>query len=444
MLAGQGRKEMRSYKKSKQLYQQAQRFIAGPHSNLPGYQNVRPTYFEKARGAHIWDVDGNEYIDYVAGLGPGLLGYANEEYIQAIESQLAGVYYLAMGRGVPGEIELAKKIVECVPCADKVRFVVTGTEAVQLAIRLARAYTGRRYFIRFEGHYHGWLDNVLGGVVDEAPRGLPFAAESEDDPFGTDGRAPSAFKESLKLPWSDIEILEETLRKYGEQIALIHMEPILCNGGGCPPKPGYLHRVRELCDEYGIVLCFDEVITGFRVGLGGAQALLGVTPDIATYGKAIAGGIPFAALAGKADIMRLFEDQRVLGAGTFNGYPLGIAAALATLRILERDNGAFYRHVSSIQERLVNGLREIGNEYGIPLLIQGPPGMFCSHFSEKQVAYSVRDLSNSDHERQEEFRERLFDRGVIVLVRGRWYISGAHTDEDVDRTLEAANSVLAE
>jgi glutamate-1-semialdehyde 2,1-aminomutase len=435
---------MISFAESSRLSVRALQVLAGPHSNLPGYQAVTPTFFVKAKGARIWDIDGNEYLDYVAGLGPGLIGYGNEEYTRALREQLEGVYYLAMGRGIPQEIELAEKIVEHVPCAEKVRFVVTGSEAVQLAIRLARAHTKRRYFIRFEGHYHGWLDNVLGGIVNDSATGKPFALESSNDPLGTEGRDPQAFEQSFKLPWNDPDVLEATLNQYGEEVALILMEPILCNGGCCPPEPGYLERVRELCDEYGIVLCFDEVITGFRVGLGGAQGLLGVTPDIATFGKAIAGGVPFAAVAGKSDIMGLLEDWRVVGAGTFNGYPLGVSAALATLRILERDNGAFYERLSVIQHRLMDGLRDIGQEHGVPLLIQGPPGVFFCQFVDKKVAYSVRDWADADVARQEEFRQSLFDNGVIIMVRGRWYISGGHTEKDVDETLEVANRVMAD
>jgi glutamate-1-semialdehyde 2,1-aminomutase len=191
-------------------------------------------------------------------------------------------------------------------------------------------------------------------------------------------------------------------------------------------------------------LYFDEIITGFRVGLGGAQDLLGVTPDIATFGKAIAGGIPFSVVAGNAEIMSLLEKWQVIGGGTFNGYPLGVTAALTTLRILERDNGAFYRRLENIQHRLMEGLRDIGKEYGIPLLIQGPLGVFFCQFIEKDVAYSVRDWSNADLERQEKFRKGLFNNGVIIMVRGRWYVSGGHTEDDVDKTLETVNSVLSD
>ena len=217
------------------------------------------------------------------------------------------------------EIELAEKFIQHVPCAQMTRFALSGSEAVQLAIRLARAYTKRRYFIRFEGHYHGWLDNVLGGMVNDHATGKPFAVESNEDPVRTEGRDSAAFEQSFKLPWNEIEVLERVLEKYGEEVAMIHMEPILCNFGGCPLRPGYLEKVRELCTKYGIVLSFDEIITGFRVALNCAQGILGVTPDLATFGKALAGGISMSAVAGKKEILNLLFEQKVIGAGTFSG-----------------------------------------------------------------------------------------------------------------------------
>lgn len=311
-----------------------------------------------------------------------------------------------------------------------------------MAIRLARAYTKRRYFIRFEGHYHGWLDNVLGGVVDEHPSGRPFALDTAEDPFGTEGRDPSAFEQSFKLLWNDIGILERVLEKYGEEVALIHMEPILCNGCCCHPRPGYLEAVRELCTKYGIILSFDEVITGFRVALNSAQGKLGVTPDIATFGKAIAGGVPISAIAGKKDIFDLIMGGRVTSAGTFNGYPLALAAALATIKILERDSGVFYKEVNKVQNRLMEGLQEISKRRGIPLLVQGPTGVFVCEFIDKEVAYSFRDLKGADMERQKKFRELMLEEGVVILKPCRLFVSGSHTEADVNKTLECADRAM--
>jgi glutamate-1-semialdehyde 2,1-aminomutase len=236
------------------------------------------------------------------------------------------------------------------------------------------------------------------------------------------------------------------LEKYGGQVALIHMEPILCNGGGCPPRPGYLERVRELCTQYGIVLCFDEVITGFRIGLGGAQGQLGVIPDIATFGKAMASGVPIGAVAGKKEIMDQLYARTVIGAGTFNGHPLGMAACLATIKILERDDGAIYRHIDKVQSRLADGLKEMTQRHGLPVLIQGPRGALFHHFleAEEGVVYSSKELHmGADDEKYLKFLSNLLDEGVLVLIGGRWYISGALTEHDVDETLERADRAMA-
>jgi glutamate-1-semialdehyde 2,1-aminomutase len=434
---------MRANVKNLELYERAMKVMPGAHSNLRAPVGVKPLFIVRGKGAHLWDADGNDYIDFMCGAGPGIFGYSNKQYIQALKNQLDTLYYLVSGAAqTPMEVELAEKFVQHVPCADKARFCLSGTEAVQLAIRLARAYTKRRYFIRFEGHYYGWLDNVLGGMVNDKATGKPFALESDQDPLGTEGRDPAAFEQSFKLPWNNIEVLERVLEKYGEQVAMLHMEPILCNGGCCPPRPGYMERVRELCNKYGIVLSFDEVITGFRVALNCAQGMLGVTPDIATFGKALAGGVPMAAVAGKKEILDLLLERRVIGAGTFNGYPYGVAASLATLSILEKDNGAYYKKIDELQKPLMNGLKEISKRRGIPTLIQGPRGVFFYQFIDREIAYSVRDLRGADIEKQNKFRTLLAEEGVLIMWGGRWYVSSGLTRADVDKTLECVDRVM--
>lgn len=429
--------------KNLEFWERASRVMPGPQSNLRAPVSVKPLFIVNGKGAHLWDVDGNDYIDFMCGAGPGIFGYDNEEYIQALKEQLDTLYYLVSGAAqTPMEVELAEKFVQHVPCAEKVRLCLSGTEAVQLAIRLARAYTGRRYFIRFEGHYHGWLDNVLGGIVNEDATGKPFAVESDQDPVGTEGRDPAAFEQSFKLPWNDVEVLERVLEKYGEEVATILMEPILCNGGCCSPRPGYLERVRELCTKYGIVLTFDEVITGFRVALNCAQGKFGVTPDLTTFGKALAGGVPMGAVAGKREILDLLLERRVIGAGTFNGYPYGVAASLATLGLLEKDNGAYYQKIDGLQKPLMDGLKEISKRRGIPMLIQGPRGVFFFQFIDREVAYSVRELRGADVEKQNKFRTLLAEEGVLIMWGGRWYVSSGLTMADVDRALECVDRVM--
>ena len=432
-------------KSSKELSDIAFDIMPGPHSNLPGYELLKPIFLVKGQGSHLYDVDGNDFLDYMCGLGAGTLGYGVPEVQEALKEQIDTMLYLDASRRNPLEIELAKKLVQHVPCAQKVRYLLSGTEAVQLVIRLARAYTKRPYFIRFDGHYHGWLDNVMGGKVDPAPVGLPFAMYTADDMFASQGRDVAAEKQSFKLHWNDIDVLEHTLQKFGDQVSLILMEAINCNGGSCPPRPGYLERVRELCDQYGIVLCFDEIITGFRVGLNGAQGVTGVTPDLCTLGKGVAGGVPFSVVAGKAEIMDQCSSRKVVGAGTFNGYPLGVAAALATIQYVEKENGVFYSKLANVQRRLTDGLREIAHRHSIPMLLQGPTGVFFYQFVDMEVAYNAGSwMAKADQLRQERFRQYLFDHGVLILFRGRWYVSGSHTPEDIDKTLEIVNNALSE
>lgn len=433
---------MKSMKTSYELSKKALEFMPGPHSNLPGYELFKPIYLVRGSGAHLFDVDGNDFLDYMAGLGAGILGYGNQEFLDAIKKQMDTMYFLDAARRNPMEIELAEKIHRHVSSAEKIRYLLTGTEAVQLVIRLARAYTKRNLFIRFNGHYHGWLDNVLGGFVNTDISERPFALERDDDMFASKGRDPLCFKQSFKLPWNDISILERVLEKYGQEVALIIMEPINCNGGSCPPRPGYLERVRELCDQYGIVLCFDEIITGFRVSLNSAQGIYGVTPDLTTLGKGVAGGIPFSVVAGKAKLMDLCMKREVVGAGTFNGYPLGVAASLATITILERDNGAFYKRRRLIQDRLMNGLKENAKKYSTPMLLQGPLGVLFYQFIDKEIAYNVEDWAEADAKKQEKLRSLLFEEGVLILFRGRWFMSGGLTEKDIDKTLEIVDGVF--
>ncbi len=430
---------------SRLLGSRALEVMPGPHSNLPGYELFKPIWIERGEGAHLWDADGNEYLDYMGGAGAGTLGYGNRTVLDAIHAQLDRLPYLDAARRNPGEIALAEKIIEHIPSAEKVRYLLSGTEAVQLVLRLARAYTQRNIFIRFDGHYHGWLDNVFGGGVDPDPAGPPHALYRQDDLFSSKGRDVASEKQSFKLPWNDIDVLERTLEQYGDQVALIIMEAINANGGSCYPKPGYLERVRELCDQYGIVLCFDEIITGFRVALNGAQGLLGVTPDLTTLGKGVAGGTPISVVCGKAEIMDLCADRTVVGAGTFNGYPLGVAAALATIGYVEQDDGAFFRNMAAVQARLVAGMREIAARRGHRMLIQDCPGVMMFYPADLDRAWTIGDwYSIADHATGERIRQLLFDRGVLHTFRGRWYVTGAHTADDIDRTLEILDGVMAE
>ncbi len=427
------------------LAERARKVLAGAHTNLPG-AGFAPRFIVKGEGAHLWDADGKEYIDFALSAGPLIFGHSNPEFLQALKKQLDTLWSLnsTIYQQSAVEVAAAEKFVQHVPCAEKVHFNPTGTETVQLVLRLARAYTGRRYFIRFEGHYHGWFDNILGGVVNEEAIGKPFPKESPQA-LATAGRDPQALEQGFLLPWNDIETLEEVLNKYGEEVAMIIMEPILCNAGCCPPRSGYLEKVRQLCHKYGIVLCFDEVITGFRVALNSAQGLFGVTPDMATFGKAMAGGLPLAAFAGKKEIMDLMLAGKVVSGGTFGRYPLGLAGALASIKILEKDNGAFYKQIDDIQKPLMDGLKEISRKRGIPMFLQGTRGVFITRFVDmgKEVAYSVRDFAGVDMQKERRWAELMAEEGIILMFGGRFYIGSTHTKADVARALECADRVMA-
>lgn len=417
---------------------------------MPGRQsNARalpePSLFiERGYGARFVDVDGREFFDFGIAMGPGIWGHGHREYLDAIHAQLERLFYIQSGALQSTlEVQLAEAIVRHVPSAERVRFLLSGSEAVQMALRLARAHTGRPRFVRFAGHYHGWLDNVLGGVLNPDPDIEPFAVESPNDPFRTAGRAAGAFAESYMLPWNDVEALRRVLATRSGEIAVVLMEAINSNGGGCPPRPGYLEAVRELCTKHGVLLCFDEIITGFRTGLGGAQAMLGITPDLSIFGKALAGGMPLAAVAGRAEIFDQLRLNRVVGAGTFNAFPVGMAAALKSIELLERDGGAVYRQRAAVQQRLCEGLRQAAGRHGHALLTQGPPGAFCTHFTDREVLWTSAELVHADADKATRFRRLLREEGIIQGLGGRWMMSFALTPADAEEVLVRAGRALA-
>lgn len=434
--------------KNRALTQQFNHYFPGLHTNFKARIDPKKIHIfqSRAKGSRFWDADNNEYIDYMGGLGPNILGHRHPEYITALKDHIdhKGICLASNKIYSENDIAVAEKLIKHIPCAEKIKFNVTGTEAVQQALRLARAYTGRPYFLRFGGHYHGWADNILGGIVDPAPKGKPFPLlDTEGDGSGTLGRSCHAAHEGMMIPWDNIQILEDTLVRYGSEIAVIHMEALVCNNGMLYPRAGYLERIRELCDQYGIVLSFDEIISGFRVGLSGAQGLFGVTPDICTLGKSIGGGVPISAVVGKADIMEMLNGK-VLGPGTFNGSAFCMAAMRATLEILERDNGAAYQQIERVQQPLMAGLNEIARRRGIPLRIQSATGAFVTLFGldPDVVCYSQADLADIDWDMCERFDEVIFDEGVAP-VYSRWYPTLSHTHEDTARTLEAAERAMA-
>ncbi|HCP64515.1 MAG TPA: aspartate aminotransferase family protein [Hyphomonadaceae bacterium] len=421
------------------LIERASHVMSSRQSNVRAL--AEPSIFvESGQGQRVWDVDGKEWLDFAIAMGPGIWGHGCREYLDVIHAQLDKLLYVQSGACQSRlEVELAEKIVEHVPSAEHVRFHLSGSEAVQMALRLARAFTGKPKFVRFGGHYHGWLDNVIGGVVDPAANDLPYAAISDNDPFYTEGRAEHALEESFLIPWNDIGALKTLLENHGDKIAVLIMEVFNSNGGGASPKPGYLEAVQNLCRQYGVLLCFDEIITGFRTAIGGAQSIVGVTPDLTIFGKAIAGGMPLAAIAGRKDIFNLFKQNKVIGAGTFNAFPVSIAAGLATIRMLENGGTELYVRRNQMQAKLEAGLRQAARTTGHDMVTMGLPGNFCTHFTAKEPMWTSAEIAaNADTGKAMRFRQGLREQGIIQGLGSRWFISFALTDEDVEATISAA------
>ncbi len=420
---------------SDKLYEQACRVLpGGVNSTL---RNVLPhLVFKKAEGAMLVDADDNQYVDYHGAFGPAFLGHnhpiVRRKVIEALEN------YLLAGVGTTElEIQLALKIQQHVPSAEKVLFCNSGSEATLHAIRVARAYTGRKKIIKFQGCYHGFHDYVLRNVAS------PAAKVGKLDP-GSAGILPAALHHTLVCEFNNLTQVEETFRGHTGQIAALIIEPIAHNIGCVLPRAGFLEGLRELAAAQGTVLIFDEVITGFRHHLGGYQKILGVKPDLTTLGKAMANGFPIAALCGKSEIMDRFSTcpgGDTYFAGTYNGNAVGCAAALATIEILERE--PVHQHVFRLGERLRQGLREIHKRLGVPATIAGFGSVFLTYFMQGPIE-NYSDLLRNDAERFVEYRQRLIRHGVFKMPRNlkRNHVSYSHTNAHVETTLEACEDVL--
>lgn len=416
------------------LWERARRVIpGGVNSNVKMEERPRPLFFARAAGSRLVDSDGTEYIDYTCAYGPVILGHAYPAVVAAVQ-QAASRGFLYGGQH-EGEIQLAERLADIVPCIEMVRLNSTGSEAVAAAVRLARAYTGRTLVVRFAGHYHGWLDEQLASTHPPVEGAMTPVLESA-------GQPPSAGAHLLIAPWNDAEAVERLIAAHRGEIAAVLMEPIMCNAGVIMPAAGYLEEVRSLCTRQGIVLIFDEVITGFRVHLGGAQALLGVVPDIAVFGKAMANGFPMSCVAGRRSIMDLISSGRVVHAGTFNGSPLGVAAALATIDELMRRTDEIYPRLAAVGTQLMRGITDLAAARGIPVLLQGPGPVFYMWFTDVRAITDYRTSAAVDRAPYARFAQTLLAKGVRVIPGGRWYVSFSHTDRDVDQTLEAVAAAL--
>ncbi|MDG0813399.1 aspartate aminotransferase family protein [Cohnella rhizosphaerae] len=433
---------MRTYELSKNGYDRSKRYLAGGvASSLRAAMKPVPLFAESAQGAVVRDVDGNAYIDYLLGYGPLILGHAYGPVNEKV--------YAAMQRGITyglqhqGEIELAKLLTEVLPCADKVALSGSGTEAVMLALRLARAYTGRSKIIRFHGHYHGWSDSIYTSFPSaDMPSASASATASGAVPPGTAGQSELSLRDVVLLPWNDQAALEAALAEHEGEIAAVISEPVMCNSGCIVPRPGYLEFMREATAKRGIVLILDEVITGFRLGLGGAHGRFGIKPDLVTVGKAMGGGFAVSGVAGRAELMALIDDGTVSHLGTLNGNCVATAAALATIGELAKDDGAAYDKMEKNASKLTAGLRTLLGKHGIRGVINEIGPVFHFIFTEQTVVEDFASFNLRDSAKYALFAERMLEAGVLVRPNGLWYVSAAHEDADIDATLEAADRVL--
>ncbi|HKE27462.1 MAG TPA: aspartate aminotransferase family protein [Bryobacteraceae bacterium] len=418
-----------NWSRSHQNLERARRSLAGGVSSPFRAKAPVPLYFRNGCGARLEDVDGNEYIDYCLAWGPMILGYCHPAIVEAMrrQAELPADY----GAQHELEFEVSEQIQRLMPCAELVQFTSSGSEACQIAFRLARAFTGQNRILKFEGHYHGWMD---GALVSYKPSVGQLGAPA----LGSRGQVPNSAENVAVTQWNDIDMLDCATADGG--IAAVVMEPVLCNSGCVLPQPGYLEQARRFCTERGILLIFDEVITGFRLSIGGAQEYYGVVPDLATFGKAVGGGAPLSGIAGRADILMQMYDGVAFG-GSFNGNPVSLASANATLTELARDNGAALAHARRMGQRLIDGIRRMAR---IPVLVSGFGAAFAIHFTNRTELSDYRDTLADDTCLLNRFLHRALEHGLHIVPDGRMYVSAAHTDRDIDDTLARLEVVFSD
>lgn len=420
---------------SEMLFKRALRVLpGGVNSPVRAFRGVGgiPFFAEKASGAHLWDVDGNRYVDYVCTWGPAILGHAPDRVIEAVK--VAADQGTSFGVPGPLEVELGEKIVEWVPSVEKVRMCNSGTEATMSTIRLARGYTGREKIVKFEGCYHGHVDSLLVKAGSGAlTLGQPDSA----------GIPAGLARETITLRFNDIESLAAVFNELGNQIAGVILEPIPANAGLILPDPEFLAFLREQCTKFGIVLIFDEVMTGFRLSKAGAQGILNIIPDLSAFGKVIGGGLPVGAFGGKADIMDyLAPDGPVYQAGTLSGNPLAMAAGLAQLEVLESENA--FELLEQTGKQLEDGVSAILKDSEVAASFYRIGSMFCLFFTDQKVN-NLEDAKSSDLDAFRTYFHAMKEKGVYVPPSQfeTNFISLAHDKADVDLTLEAIETILS-
>jgi glutamate-1-semialdehyde 2,1-aminomutase len=416
---------------SKDLISRARVHIpGGVNSPVRAFNGVGgdPVFFERAEGACMYDVDGRSYIDYVGSWGPMITGHAHPEIVSAV--QAAASRGLSFGAPCAAEVEMADLLCSIVPAMDMVRMVNSGTEATMSAVRVARAATGRDLIIKFEGCYHGHADGFLVKAGSGAlTLGVP----------NSPGVPPAIADLTLTLPYNNLDAVKDCLAARGEEIAAIIVEPVAGNMNCIPPVGGYLEGLRSACDEHGCLLIFDEVMTGFRVALQGAQGLYGITPDLSTFGKVIGGGMPVGAFGGKREFMKMVAPSGpVYQAGTLSGNPVAMAAGLANLGLISRDG--FFEELTVKTARLVSGIQEVADQAGVPLLTTQVGGMFGLFFTDASRVVNFAEAGNCDVDAFKAFYHLMLERGVYLAPSAFevGFVSSAHTNEHIEATVAAA------
>lgn len=398
----------------------------GIHSNFGLADKRIVRYFIKGKNSRLWDIDGNEYLDLFCRYGAMFLGHSNSEYNETLKEVLKSSLNLPASTI---EYETCELLSHIFPCCEQMSFGLSGTDVVMQAIRLARAYTNKPKFIRFAGNFHGTGESFLGGIAKDSTF---VPSDPGEGVFSTQGRAPGELEtQSILLPWNDIEILEKTIESYKDIIAAVLLEPIAVNAGSIFPADGYLEKIRLLCSKHNIILIFDEIITGIRVHIGGAQTMLGVTPDIALLGKCIGGGsVPITVLVGKKQIFEAYKNNNIAYGERSDGYSLGLAAIHATIRILQQHEEEHYNNMRRIAREIHSIILRHANRYGIDMVVQGPESCASFHCTTQELS-RPEELTREIALKNSILRECMISNGIMICPTSRMYTNISLNDSDV-------------
>lgn len=429
---------MYSFDKSTAIWKESCKVFTGGEGSQ-GRTWLFPICLTHGKGSRVWDIDGNEFIDFMLAYGPLIMGHSHPAIVKAVQEQAAKA--LVNGHLHEGEGVLARKIVALCPHMEQVRFNISGSEADQAAIRLARTYTKKNKILKFMGQYHGWMDNVLvsGAATKEAQMG-PYDAPNAV--IISKGQPPSVLEDVLVCHFNDLDQVERMLKKHAGEVAAIITEPMMSNAQIIPPQPGFLQGLKDLAHAHGALLIYDEVVSGFRIDLRGGAGYFGVTPDITVFGKALGGGIPISCIGASKEIMSVIHKDGAIHLGTYNSNPLAVAAANATLDYLTAHEAEVYPRMKRLGLRLQNGIREAFAPKGYPIRVQGTESLFAVMFVDQEVR-NFADTFKINTDLLKKYKVELYRHGIMVRpeLRDIWYLSTEHTDADIDQALTIINDI---